>query len=109
MTITLELRDCVSILRLEGDLTSRGNLRQNVERLMDRRHHRIVVDLSRVRMISSASLADLMELTARSNSQGGRLVLLSPSPIVEAVLATTKLDKYFEVYSELDSALCALK
>ncbi len=107
--ITIEHRDCVSILQLDGDLTSRGNLKRNVERFMGRRCHRIVLDLSRVLMISSANLADLMELTARSNSQGGRLVLLSPSPFVEGVLAATKLDKYFEVYSELDSALCALK
>ncbi len=107
--ITIEERDCVSILQLDGDLTSRGNLKRNVERFMGRRCHRIVLDLSGVPMISSAGLADLMELTARSNSQGGRLVLLSPSPFVEGVLAATKLDKYFEVYSELDSALCALK
>ncbi len=109
VTITIEQRDGVSILRLEGDLTSQSNLKANLEPLVDRRSNRIVLDLSRVPMISSGSLTDLMEMTARANSRGSRLVLLSPSPFVEGVLATTKLDKYFDVHGDLDSALRALK
>lgn len=107
MKIKVEERNCVSVVRLRGDLTGQTSLGPTLLRLMDRRCHRIVLELSGVDMLGSANLTHLIELTARSNSMGGRIVFASPSPFVAGVLATTKLDKYFEVYDDVEAAICA--
>ena len=109
MKVKLEECNRVSILRFQGDLTIRERFRPTIARFMERQDHRIVLELSGVEMIGSADLSDLIELTARSNMRGGKIVLASPSPFVEGVLRSTKLDNYFEVYDDVEAALCAME
>lgn len=106
--VKLEERDNVSILSVEGYLQGSGELPETISRLLEKNNSRIVLELSQVNMINSAALGDLVRLAAQANTQGGRLLLAGPTPFVEGVLQTTRLDKFFEIHENLESALRAL-
>ncbi len=80
-------------------------LADDIARLLDDARAKIVIDLSRVTMITSAGLGLLVQLTARANTQGARLVLASPSQFVSGVLQTTRLQKYFETFADASEAM----
>ncbi len=97
----------VAVLKLTGDLTT-GNetiLQQAAEPLAERGPARVVLDLSGVALITSAGLGRLVYLAARVNHQQGRLVLANVSPFVAGVLASTRLDRFFEVCPDLNAAV----
>ncbi|MFQ5429440.1 MAG: STAS domain-containing protein [Phycisphaerae bacterium] len=104
-----EESDHATLLHLDGVLRDGDDLISTIGRLMDEDHRPIVLDLSRVEMISSAGLGALVQLNARANTQGTRIVLASPSPFVQGVLQTTKLDRFFDVHKSLEAALAAVK
>jgi len=97
----------IAILTLRGELTTDGEtvLRQAAKPLTDQGPARMVLDLSGVSLITSAGLGRLVDLAARVNHQNGRLVLASVSPFVADVLASTRLDRFFEVCEDLDAAM----
>lgn len=105
MDIKTEQRDGISVVHLLGELTGETPLKSTVGRLTDQDRSLIVLDMSALTYINSAGLGDLVQMTARSNSQGGRLIIVSPSPFVAGVFEATKLDKFFEIHPNLDSAI----
>ena len=58
--------------------------------------------------INSGGLGLLVQLTARANSQGGRVVVSAPSPFVADVLETTRLNRFFDVAANTDDAVARL-
>lgn len=109
MDITARKEGPCTIVELIGMLTDESPLADRVGQMLDEGNPSIVVDLSRVTMITSAGLSVLVQLTARANTQGARFVLASPSPFVEGVLETTKLNRFFSVHAELSEALRAVQ
>jgi anti-sigma B factor antagonist len=97
-----------TIVELSGTLDDQTTLADDVGRMLDEPKPRVILDLSRVKMITSAGLSVLVQLTARSNSQGGRLKLAAPSPFVMGVFETTKLSRFFDVHAEMQDAIRAL-
>lgn len=91
----------------DGTLDQETPLAEEIGHLLDEGRPRVVLDLSRVQMITSAGLSLLVQLTARANSQGARFVLTSPSPFVQGVLQTTKLVRFFEIHPARADALAA--
>ncbi len=69
---------------------------------------RIVLDLRGLTYINSGGLGLLVQLTARANSQGGRVVVAAPSPFVADVLETTRLNRFFDVAAGTDDAVARL-
>ncbi len=107
MEIKTSEKNGVSIVTLCGHLTGPGvgSLLRSVNELMERPGAKVVIDLHGVEFIGSAGLGDLVRITAQANTQGGRLVLAAPSPFVLGVLETTRLDKFFEICADVDSAI----
>ena len=101
----------VSTVRPEGDLTGGdgGAFVDTVKRLLDRGSARVIIDLGAVDLISSAGLGDLVHLNAQANTQGGRLLMARPQPFVSGVFDTTKLNRFFEVFDDLEAALAELR
>jgi anti-anti-sigma factor len=110
MTISVEIRGAVSIVRLVGDLNGKdeGRFVRAVTDILDRRDARIVIDLGGVPMVSSGGLGELVRVTAQANSQGSRLLLANLTPFVDAVLRTTKLNTFFGISGDVDAAAAEL-
>jgi anti-anti-sigma factor len=111
MTLDVEDRGGVTVVRLTGDLAGRdaGRFVKTVSGLLDRGMIHIVLDLGRVPLVTSAGLGELVRVTAQANTQGGRLMLAGVKPFVAGVLETTKLDQFFEVCPDVETAVERLK
>lgn len=111
MQVNSENRAGVSIVKLSGELRSEDESRLSSElsRVTETESHQLVVDLAEVRFISSAGLGALVAIAARANTLGGRVILAGASPFVQGVLATTRLDRFFETAASVDDALALLR
>ena len=111
LLIDMEDRSGVSVLRLKGDLTGTddGALVGTVKRLLETQGARVVLDMGQVSFMSSAGLGDLVRITAQANTQGSRVLLANLAPFVRNVLSATRLEDFFEVRDDVDTALEGLK
>jgi anti-anti-sigma factor len=104
-------REGVTIVKLTGDLTGdcRPSLQETVSELISTPRGKVLIDMGGVKYMNSAGLADLVRITAQANTQECRLVLASPSPFVDGVLRTSRLDRFFELFPTTDEALAAMR
>jgi anti-sigma B factor antagonist len=65
----------------------------------------VVVDLHAVHIIDSAGLGLLVRAHQEAKQSGGRLALVAPSPFVQTVLHTMRLEGLFTMYPDRDAAL----
>ncbi len=65
---------------------------------------RLAIDLSGLLSINSTGLAELIGIVTRSRLTHGRVALVSPSSFVAGVLSVTRLDKWFDICTDLESA-----
>lgn len=61
-----------------------------------------VIDLEKVRYISSSGLGLLITMLTKMKNAGGELYLTAPSDHVKKLLIITKLNGIFKVYDSLD-------
>lgn len=66
----------------------------------------VVLDLAKVSFMPSLSLGALVQLTRQFKARNQRLVLIGLQPFVRETMAITRLDRLFEIHSDL-SALTA--
>lgn len=106
MTVKAETRSGITVVHLSGDLDARHCIR-SAEGAPDLSENgmRVVLDMQDVPFVNSGGISELVELTAATNSHGGRLILASPSPFFERVLQTTQLDRFFTVAPTVDEAI----
>jgi anti-anti-sigma factor len=107
--LTVDFSTCnnVVVARPSADLTGPACEELSTQ-LSDRlavRGTRLVIDLARVKLVSSAGLSALVGLAAQANLQESRLVLTNLSPYVANVLELTRLIKFFDVALSMDEAL----
>jgi anti-sigma B factor antagonist len=62
----------------------------------------VVIDLEKVRYISSSGLGLLITLLTKMRNAGGELVLTAPSEHVKKLLLITKLNGIFKVLDSVD-------
>lgn len=108
VTIDIEDRSGVSVLRLTGELSATDNTTfvDAVMPLVEQETKtRIVLDLGGVSLISSNGLGTLVRVTAQVNSRGGHMVLVNLRPFVADVLKVTNLDRFFEICESIEEAL----
>ncbi len=65
---------------------------------------RLALDLSKLKSIDSNGLSVLIALVTRSRLSQGKVVLVAPSPFVAGVLSVTRLDRWFDICSDLAEA-----
>ena len=97
------------LLRLRGDLDASGTDRLRTvldDELADGGFSRILVDLSRVTLLSTAALTVLQQLRRRCRTQQMHLVLVGASrPAVHRPLQTSGLLPLFDIRPTLQAAL----
>lgn len=101
----------VTILRPQGDvLFGRGDveLREVVREQLEAGHRLIVLDLTKVRVIDSAGLGELVASLKRVREKGGALKIFGLSQRVSDALLTSRLVEILDIYESERDALASL-
>lgn len=69
----------------------------------------LLIDLSNVSFLGSMGLRSILVPAQTVRRRGGKVALLSPIPMVEAVLKTSNVDQVIPIFYELDAAVAALR
>ncbi len=69
---------------------------------------RLIVNLSAVRVVTSAGLGKMITLHRKMHRHQGTVMFCNLQPAVEEVLRTSRLITYLQVAEDVDSALAAL-
>jgi len=95
------------VLHAQGRLTLEdvSGLKRNLEQAWRLSISRIVLDLSDCPYVDSSGIALLVDALNRSRKEKKGFLLAAPGPQVQSVLQLTKLDKIFQVFPSVESAL----
>jgi anti-sigma B factor antagonist len=88
-----------NVVRLEGllDVRSVGDVRQELNDLIDSCDGDVIVDLAAVDAVDATGLGLLVATHRRAERQGRHLVLRHPMPSVVRILAVTRLSRVLHV------------
>ena len=111
MFLDLKQLDGINVLSIGGELGGPDDdtLIERVNDLLNVAGDRLILDLHSVTYLNSTGLNTLVRITARANVQEQRVVLAHPAPLVDGVLRTTQLVRFFEVFADLPAASAALR
>ncbi len=111
LTITTSTDANVQILHLAGFLD--GNTFVELERrltdLLQAKHLRIVLELSKLTYIASAGVGCFIASAQKWKTAGGNLQLATPSPNVGEVFAILGLEQVFTIHRDLAAAVATAK
>ena len=89
------------------DLHVSPEIRASLLAMIDEKPKRLVVDLSRVPYVDSSGIATLILARQSLDEHGGRFMLAAAQEPVELILATARLDQYFEMFPTVEAARAA--
>src|SRR4030095_505817 len=104
--------DSVRIIKITGRLDpgeGPDQLFDMVERFLEEDEVNFLLDLRSVTYVSSTGVGSLIKSYRSVLQKKGLLKLLSPSQSVRNILAISKLDGVFEIFSEESEALASFK
>lgn len=70
---------------------------------------RIIISFENVDHLSSTALGKIIEINRLVQSSGGRLVLCSLDPVIQAIFTVTRLDRILPIYKDAEAALASFK
>jgi stage II sporulation protein AA (anti-sigma F factor antagonist) len=100
--VTTEQRQIVVTLRGEFDLAERARLRDIFDSA--ERSSTVVLDFSNVTYIDSTVIGALVKLHGDMAAVQGRMVVVSPAPVVKRVLDMTGLTLIFHIADSMNDA-----
>jgi anti-sigma B factor antagonist len=83
------------------DAHNSGELKEYILRLIEQGDHQIIVVLKQVRFIDSSGLGALLSGYKNAAAKSGKLVLVSLQTQVFSMFELTRLNRVFEIYSDL--------
>ncbi len=109
MDIAVRTQDGVAVVAPSGVIDTRGSLvfERKLMEVLEGNTRRIVIDLQKVDLITSAGIRVLVMMGKRL-SQDGRLVLCGLSPQVKSVFDIAGLTSYFGIQASAAEAIAAL-
>src|SRR2546421_5564875 len=99
-----------SVFSPEGaiDLHVSPELRASLRAIIDNeKPKRLVVDLSRVPYIDSSGIAVLIGAMQSLELEGGNFLLAGAQEAVQMILKSAKLDQYFHLFPDVETAISA--
>ena len=102
-----EERPDVLPLKGEIDLHVSPAITASLEKMIEKKPARLVVDLSEVSYIDSAGLAALIIAMQKVEGYGGRFALAGLQETVRSIFEISRLDQVFQIFSNVDEALAA--
>ena len=113
MAITLDVTEHAGfpVLAIGGELNGQDDDRlvAEVGELLQKSGDRLILDLAGLAFLNSTGLGTLVRVNAQANVQEQRVVLARPSAVVDGVLRTTQLIKFFETHDTLEQAAVAIR
>jgi len=102
-------QDRANVLAIEGDIDLHVSpvLTEALDAMIKKKPERIVIDLSRATYIDSAGVAALMLAKQEVEAYGGKFFLSGVQEIIRLILETSRLDRIFWIFPDVDSALAA--
>ena len=108
MEIKEQLHDDVVVLNLSGEMMGGPDatvLNDKLHELIESGKLKVVVDLSAVSWINSSGLGILIGALTTIRNAGGELKIASVTDRIQRLLQITKLDKVFDIYDTVESAV----
>jgi anti-sigma B factor antagonist len=101
----------VSILDLEGeiDLYKSPEVRAEIAKLITKKNKSIVINFQKVTYIDSSGLATMIDAFQKVRAYGGKLGLISLAKSVRSVFEVSRLDKFFPIFEEENSAVASFR
>lgn len=97
----------VSVLTIKGELTSEtlDDFIEQRDQVIAGSHHRLVVDCQTLDGIDSTGLEALCALRQACEALGGTVRICALDAVGRKILEITRLDRRFELFDDLDSAV----
>jgi anti-anti-sigma factor len=98
MSLALSNHSPVTVITVCGELDAdtAPHLTELVERVAAGRPKQVIIDMADVTFFGAAGLTTLLQANDIITSAGGRLLLRSPSPHTQRILAITATDRLFQ-------------
>ncbi len=105
-TYVVEVSDNVLVLRADGGIntSTASQLSDAIGKLVQGGITNVIVDCSKLAIISSMGLGALLMLHTRMKRVGGEVRLCGLGGAVVQVIQMTKLDRIFEIYPDVERA-----
>jgi anti-sigma B factor antagonist len=102
-------QDRPNVLPLEGDIDLHVSpvVTESLTAMIRKEPKRIVVDLSRATYIDSAGLAVLIIAMQEVEAYGGKFFLSGLAEPIRSILETSRLDRTFRIFPNVEAALAA--
>lgn len=106
MQITEKRDNDILIYSVKGDIdiNSSPEVRKNLEKPINEKTMKIIINLTEVSYIDSSGLATLVEVLKRTRGYGGKIKLSNLAAKVKSLFEITKLEKLFEIYDTEEEA-----
>ena len=104
MNLNLEKTNGYSVLFIAEeriDAHNSGELKEYILHLIEQGDHQIIVVLKQVRFIDSSGLGALLSGYKNAAAKSGKLVLVNLQAQVFSMFELTRLNRVFEIYSDL--------
>src|SRR5437667_12521348 len=98
-----------NVLPLEGDIDLHVSpvVTEALNAMIKKKPERIVIDLSRATYIDSAGVAALILAMREVKEYGGKFFLSGVQETIRSILETSRLDRIFLIFPDVDAALAA--
>lgn len=109
MDIQEETRGSVVVVALGGrvDGFTSPALEKRISEIIERGHHRVLLDCENMEYISSAGLRVILVSAKKCQSEGGKLAVCSLRPACKSVMEVSGFLNMLEYHETRDAALAA--
>jgi anti-sigma B factor antagonist len=110
MNLNLEKINGYSVLSFQEeriDAHNSGELKKAILHIIEQGEVNIIVQLERVRFIDSSGLGALLSGHKNAAAKSGKLALSNLQPQVLSMFELTRLNRIFEIYTNLNEALAS--
>ena len=102
-------QDRPNVLPLEGDIDLHVSpvITESFNAMIKKKPERIVIDLSRATYIDSAGVGALILAMQDVEAYGGKFLLSGLQETIRSIFETSRLDRVFRIFPDVDAALAA--
>ncbi len=87
------------------DAHNSNELKDTIQKHLDKGDTRLVIDLSQVRFIDSSGLGALLSGYKNANLHQGKMVLAQLQPRVESMFELTRLNRVFDIFPAVEDVV----
>lgn len=110
MPISVRTIGDIRVIDLEGSLTAGvpvDTLRDTVEDLLAKGHHRIVINMRKATFMDSVGLGEMLACKKKAVERGGEVRLVMVPERVHGLLADAMLVRVFATFHDEDAAVAS--